>query len=486
MSPIARSAPLVGLIILLALPGGARADVVHLTTGRSVSGTIVKEDDQQVVIKTPDGKVTLPRSLVKSIERQSRGETLLALARERGRAGDHAEARRLLEEAAKDPDPELKKRAEADLAALAAAEERARKLDPKPREPLPLPEGTTGTPLAGTTLQSQLDRARRALEDKDHVLATRLLEALVAGNAEDRTLRYLLGRAHEQGGRPKEAGEAYAFVLGPKLTGAGRSTAHLGELARRLLAGEQLSADSPGVAGRWKRVETSRHFALYHPFPSMESWLVDELERAMEEVTAKLAVPIHELRYQGRIQVFLFPDKADYEAATGMKLAGGHAGRQLAPDGVLYSIAAFPTRAFYRTTLRHEVAHVVVSEVAPGLQSWADEGVATWCEPVETRGRLRVVAHGRILAGQQPPLFDLMGDKVPRGEDQEAVRAYYALANVAFDALVERTGGVRKALKVCQRISREGPEKALRSEGISTRELEADMARLAANSSSAE
>lgn len=473
------------VLSLLALLGGlARADVVHLTTGRSVSGTIVREDEQQVVVRTPDGTMTFPRKLVASIDRQSRGETLLALARERARAGDNDGARRLLQEAAADKDPELAKRAKADLQALEAAEERARRLDPKPREPLPLPEGTQGAPLASTSLQGQLDRARRALEDKDHLLAVRLLQALVEGNPEDKTLRYLLGRGLELGGKKAEAQAEYLRVLGPGHEHTGRPVAHTGELARRQLAGEKLEAKTPGVSTRWTRVETSRYFAVYHPFPRVESWLVDEMEQALEEVTAKLEVPLHELRFTGRIQVFLFTDKGEYEETTGMKLAGGHALTKQAPDGALFTIAAFPTRAFYRTTLRHEVAHVIVAEVAPGLPRWADEGCATWCEPVETRGRMRQIADGRIKAGKQPPLLELLGDGVARGEEQEEVSAYYALANLAWDALVQRLESPRKAFKLCQRMRLEGVPAALKAARIAPADLEADMARLAAQSGS--
>lgn len=472
-------------LLLLLLAGPVLADVVHLTTGRAVTGKVVKEDEEKVVVKTPDGTLTFPRHLVERIERQGQGETKIAMARERIRAGDFDAAFRLLEEATKDPDPEVAKKATKELESARAQEERARKLDPKPKDPLPLPEGTKGTPVAGSTLQTQFDRARRAIEDGDHVSAIRLLRPMVADNPEDRVLRYLLGRALELASREQEARAEYVRVLGPKWESSPRPLPHLGEVARRQLAGDQLKNDSPGVGARWQRVET-KSFAVYHPFERVESWLVDEMDRALEEVSAKLEVPLHELAFRGRIQVFLFPTREDYELSTGMKLAGGHANAQVAPDGTLYSIAAFPTKDFYRTSLRHEVAHVVLYEVAPGLPAWAHEGAATFAEPVDVRARHRRTVHGRRTAGQLPALLEFMAGAVPRGEDRDAVAGYYGQANVLFDVLNLRLGGPRRALKLCQRVAQDGPQKALEAFKLSAADLEADLGRVAADSTSTE
>lgn len=471
------------LLLLLLLTSPALADVVHLTNGSAVTGKVVKEDDEKVVVKTPDGTLTFPRDLVKSIERQGQGETKIGMARERIRAGDFEAAFRLLEEAQKDPDPEVAKKAKAELASARAQEERAKKLDPKPKDPLPLPEGTKGTPVAGSTLQTQFDRARRAIEDGDHLSAIRLLQPMVAANPEEKILRYLLGRALELATREPEARAEYVRVLGPKWEGSPRTLAHVSEVARRVMAGDQLKNDSPGVGARWQRVET-KSFAVYHPFDRVEGWLVEEMDRALEEVSAKLEVPLHELRFSGRIQVFLFPTREDYELSTGMKLAGGHANAQPAPDGTLYSIAAFPTKDFYRTSLRHEVAHVVLYEVAAGLPGWAHEGAATFTEPVDVRARHRRTAHGRKTAGKLPTVVEFMSGAVPRGDDQEAVAGYYGQANVLFDVFNLRLGSPRKALKLCQRAAKDGPEKALEAFKLTAADVEADLARIAADSAS--
>jgi hypothetical protein len=164
-------------VVLLALP--ARADVVLLTTGRSISGTVVSETKDQVVVKTPDGRVTLPRTLVASITRQGRGETLLAEARERAAAGAFDDAERLFEKATEDPDEAVARRARDELAAFRARREQAKAFTPAPSTPLPLPAGTEGAPLEGETLQDDLDRARRALETGEAARARRLLEHLV-------------------------------------------------------------------------------------------------------------------------------------------------------------------------------------------------------------------------------------------------------------------------------------------------------------------
>lgn len=80
-------------LVLVAAP--SRADVVQLKNGRQIRGEVLEETSEQVVVKTPDGRVTLPAREVERVEREARPALLLGLAREAARLGDRERARRL-------------------------------------------------------------------------------------------------------------------------------------------------------------------------------------------------------------------------------------------------------------------------------------------------------------------------------------------------------------------------------------------------------
>lgn len=115
------------LLAALLLPAAARADLVHLKNGRQIRGEVVSENGEQVVIKTAEGRVTLPAREVERVERETRARRLLGEAREAARRQDRALARRLYGqslEAARAADEALtSKQAEEELAALEATPE---------------------------------------------------------------------------------------------------------------------------------------------------------------------------------------------------------------------------------------------------------------------------------------------------------------------------------------------------------------------------
>lgn len=480
MSRMSR-APGSALLLCLGLLAAARADVVHLKNGNTVSGTVVSEDDKEVVVKTADGKVVLPRALVKEVVKQSKGETQLAMAQERAKAGDDEAAERLFEQAAQDPDPALAARAKRELAAWRERRERAKRFVPKPRTPLDLPDDAQGDkPAEGSSLQDALDRARRAIEMKDGGRARRVLAPLVEKNPKDPKLRFLLGRALELDQDDQGARDAYLQVLGEGLLSEARPTAWLGELCRRQLAGEALEPSSPGVDGRWQRVETKR-FAIYHRFARVEPWFATEPELAFQAVLEKLGYHEHELHLQGRIQVFIFEDLAAYKANKGLERAGGHAERHLAPDGWLKVIKSYPDANFYRTTYRHEVAHTVLYDVLPNLPKWAHEGAACSCESNRARGVRRQRYQGRKAAGTLHDTLTFLKDDAPRGETTDEVHTYYAQASVVFDALVTLRESPRDALAAVMRLKKDGPERGLLMLDITRAQLEAACDHVAAD-----
>lgn len=66
-----RVGPLAALGLALALGAPAQADVVELTNGNEVKGEVVDEAADPVIVKTPDGKLSFPRRMVKKITREA-------------------------------------------------------------------------------------------------------------------------------------------------------------------------------------------------------------------------------------------------------------------------------------------------------------------------------------------------------------------------------------------------------------------------------
>jgi tetratricopeptide (TPR) repeat protein len=453
------------LIPLLFLVCPAQADVIHLTTGRAITGTVERETDSEVVVRTPDGRLTFPRDLVERIERQSRGRTLIGLARERARAGDFEEAERLYRRAAEDPEQAVADEATEELEAFLQRRAASERFRARPSTPMELPEGADdggARPVEGESLQDQLDRARQLLEGNrpDPAHARRLLEPLVRANPEDRRLRYLLGRANELAGLGSDARRLYSELIEDRAEIGDRPTVWLGELARRSVAGDPLPAHGPGVGAGWYRIETE-HFTIFHAFRRAPDWIATEAEAALDDAMERLGVLVREVTFNGRIQVFLFPSAAVYRNYQGITNAGGHATRRAAPDGWMYEIHAYPDRSFYRTTFRHEVAHALLFQVAPDVPVWAHEGAAIYAEPESERARYRLVALGRQAEGSLIPLLEFLADEGERGETRESWRGYYAQSSVTFEALVHLREDPRRALQACSLIAQRGPEDAL-------------------------
>lgn len=486
------SAPLLGLVpLLLTLGAVARADVVHLTTGRSIQGTVIADDEREVVVKTPNGKVTLPRRLVKKIERQTKGATLLALARERAALGALKAAEELFARAAEDDDPEVAREAARELTAIRAKIAAGGVTSPVPaarsgRRSRRSARGSSQSslpPLAGGAFVRSV-RGREvvlALRAGDPGRVHQLLNEVEAEFVSDPSFRYLRGRAYELQRDETHARHEYELVL----TAGGlkpvpvRPAAWLGELARRRLAGETLTATSPGVGAEWKRIETA-NFAIYHPFDSTEPWFAKAPEDALDGALDLYGVRSSELVMSGRIQVFLFPDAEAYKSAGGPELAGGHAHVTLAPDGYLKRISAYPDRFFYTYTYRHEIAHTVLLELHPAMPAWAQEGAAVFAEPLRMRGYYRRFVNGKLASGGIHPTLSFLRDEVPRGSNKEEVRAYYAQASVTFEALYRllRTSG--RTLSVCDAFA-DGPEAALDQAGLNLKKLQQEIEQVAAD-----
>ena len=458
------------IVVWCCLLGLARADVVHLTTGRSISGEVIKEDDQSVVVKTPDGKLTLPRRIVARIERQSRGETLIELARDHDRAGATDKARALYERAAESDDPEVAERARAELARLERRRERAKTFRDAPRTPLALPPGIEGLePLEGKTLQEQLDRGRKALEDGIPRRALRLLEPLQAAAPDDPNLAYLRGRALELQDDAEGAGPHYRQAAGRLFRRDAREPAWLGELARRALSGEDLQRDSPAVERDWQR-DADKHVAVFHRLADPPSWLVSDAEAILLRGLQRLEIQYRELQLAGRIQVFVVP-QADYRFAARFAQHGDY---PVAPDGHVVKVYATAERSTYQRALEHEMGHLAAFEVAPELPRWCAEAAAIHAEGPEVERAWRGRAAQRADAWPELEAF-LAGD-VDRAADPRLFDAYACLL---FESLCVLKETPRKVFKLALLVAEDGPRETLRRFKLDRDQVTATMRRLA-------
>jgi tetratricopeptide (TPR) repeat protein len=438
------------VLVAILLLGAARADVVVLKSGGTISGTVVKDTPTEVVVKTPSGKVVLPRRLVKKVVKQSGGQTLLALANERYKAGALDEARKLYQRAAKDSDPQVAARARAGLAKLGRRDAKVSRYRKAPRWPLLLPKGVTGKALEGGSLQVQFDRARRAIEDGRGQRAVALLAPMVEGHPQQGVLRYLHGRALELAGKLEPAREALGVAAGRSDK---RPLAWLRELARRRTSGEVLKGSTPGRSqSTWKRRQTAR-FAFY-ALHEMDDSLVGSGESLFQEVLSALDVRVREVPLPGRIQVFVFADGPSLGEA---RRAGLPEGRRMAPDGPLWMVAA--TAARLRSALRDAIGQAAAETVFPGLPTWARVGTAELLAPAGERREHLTQARARRK--RLVTFDDLISGKGSEGETATARRSFRAQAGIVLELLKEERKTLRKALKLCQKIDvLGGPVKA--------------------------
>ncbi|MGE0708307.1 MAG: tetratricopeptide repeat protein [Planctomycetota bacterium] len=446
--------PLLLLLALCSSFGLARADVVVLTNGSKISGHVVEDGAERVVVKTPSGRVVLPRRMVKEVVRQSEGYTLLALADERVKAGALEEAQRLYEQAAKDEDPQVQALAKAGLARLEKRDAKVARYRKAPRWPYALPAGVVGEPSEGKDLQEQLDRARRALDDGDGRRAAALLAPMVAKNPEQPALSFLLGRAHELAREDAPARAAYTVALGRKPEPEW-PLARVCELARRRNAGEDL-ARQPGWARGWLRAESER-FA-YYSRSEMEPSLVRQGEAAAQAVLTGLDLRLREAPLPGRLQVFVFEDGPSLGDA---RRAGLVEGRRDAPDGPLWVVAAEAARL--EPVLRDAAAQALAEAAFPGLPEWARVGVAEQLSPETQRAERLKFARGRQLAS----LDDLLAGRAAPGKTHAERAAFRAQAGLVVGLIREQRSGLRQALKLCAKLADlGGPAKAFARFGV--------------------
>lgn len=71
LGPRACAAAAAAVALLLLAAGPARADRIVMKSGEAFTGTIVEETDENVVLKTISGKMTIPRVAIKEIEKEA-------------------------------------------------------------------------------------------------------------------------------------------------------------------------------------------------------------------------------------------------------------------------------------------------------------------------------------------------------------------------------------------------------------------------------
>lgn len=458
-SPHCLLAPLALALLLSTLTS---ADVVHLTNGSRISGDIVSESEQQVVVKTPQGKVTLPRRLVARIERLSGDATLLELAKERLRMGARQAAIELLERAAKSKDPSVARRAKAKLASL-EAKSKASKRRSGPRTALAIPADIKGTPSEGASLQIQFDRLRLALDRRDGPRALGLLKSLRRDNPKHALLLYLEGRAHELARDPDAAQSSLLASLGGDARRVRkRGLGWIKDLARRAAAGELLDPKkTPGAGASWYRV-AGEHAALYslHELDARLAGRLDDLADRAREV---FDLRVRESDLDGRILIGLSMDRRELRRLAKVPL------RTVVGDGVLWRQNCLARDL--SSLAPGIVSRAILERAVSGTPEWAALGAAQRLQSSEVRRGER--ARAREVHGQAPPTLRAILDGAKDPADDPA--AWRGLLGIVIDLLQTKRQTLRRALAFTSKIERlGGAEKALKRFRIDVEEIETE------------
>jgi tetratricopeptide (TPR) repeat protein len=545
-------------VLLCLLAGAARADVVHLHNGSSIRGEVVSEDEWQVVLRTPDGRLVVPRDLVDRIERESTARRLLEEARTAA-ANRDSQAEQLYERCL----AEAQQAGETQVAQEASAELEAWRT--RPRDDQPAVEPTSPAPThssshsssrypwrgrpdpcvespepeaiireleaavrggneqvrgqllnmlyrraerraqehhwalaasdyrrcrehagaesaAGLTLAEyscRLHVAEIALRGRDPRLAGRAAEVVAEDDAPAEVRArglYLVGRSLEVLGRRTEARAAFQASL--EASGAPRAAATdpvtLRELARMGSSGVEVDETTPGIAAGW-RWETTENFVVLHQLDDAQGReLARRSEEILREVRANLDLTTDDVD-MGSIALFVFSAEEGYRGSPGARAwSAGHASRLRTEYEVIRSIWVFPGPNF-ENTLRHEVAHIVVGDATPDgalLPAWANEGAAISMEGPSSQRYYQRQASALLHSGRLRPLDQAMGQMLPPlSNDTREVSAFYVQAAAMFRVLQAELGADR-ALDCLEHVNEEGPEAALRREGLSLERFE--------------
>lgn len=435
--------------ILLGSP--AEADVVHLTNGSRISGEIVDENEKEVVVKTPQGKVTLPRRLVDRIERLSGDATLLELAKERLAGGSREAGVALLRKAAKSKDRDVARRAKARLADLETKDaRRARNKRGGPRAALAIPAEIKGTPSEGASLQIQFDRLRAAVDHRDGPRALVLLKSLRSDNPEHSLLHYLSGRAQELARKPGAARESFLASLGKDSRRVKqRESGWVKDLARRAAAGEEIDRKrTPGAGSDWHRV-AGTHAALYS-LHELDERLATRFDRLADEARRVFDLRLRESDLDGRILIGVCVDRRE------LRRLGKPPLRSVVADGVLWRQNCLARDL--KTVAPSIVARAILERAVPGTPEWAALGASQRLQSGDQR--VADLERACEVYGAEPPtLSDVLDDLVPPTGDAAARRGLVGLAitliqerretlsrTLAFASKVKRLGGGKKAL----------------------------------------
>ncbi|HET6204323.1 MAG TPA: tetratricopeptide repeat protein [Planctomycetota bacterium] len=174
--------------------------------------------------------------------------------------------------------------------------------------------------------------------------------------------------------------------------------------------------------------------------------LGEMLDRAWEDVALELGEWPKE-----RFQVVLYAGNAFREVTgTGEWVGGLFDGRIRVPIGSLFS-----QREALPPVLRHEVTHAFLHRMAPGLPTWAGEGLAQRLE-----GRDARMADGAVRAARDR----LLGAAELRGsflelKEPTRIRLAYAMS-LSFTDWLYRTRGREAFLRYVRGIRESGEEKA--------------------------
>jgi hypothetical protein len=313
----------------------------------------------------------------------------------------------------------------------------------------------------------------------DGIIAAGAIAPVVKESPKDAHVAYLEGRAEESLTHHDLASLAFKRALeGSNVPNEDSLPVDwLRELARQRAAGYDLKPGSAGYGLQWRRAESS-HFVVYHELEDdFDEGSVQAYEDARSEAFVRLGFSESDVPNLGKVPLFMFKSQDNYIAGGGMQWAAAHVSSLRLEDGDARTIYAFPGRRADKNTIQHELAHVIVDEALPDLvlQKWAAEGVATYAEQDVSRAHRHMELGRALEAGLAPPLRQYLSRASVDESSTEAVSRFYAEAEVVFEMLVDKAGGVKPALEVAERIGRKGVDEGLREINTDVDALEAQL-----------
>jgi hypothetical protein len=301
-------------------------------------------------------------------------------------------------------------------------------------------------------------RGKGANESADAALAER---AALTARLSAKEIQYA-SRTHTPIS-PVSLGPAARHDFAEERDASPASVERLRALGRTLLNGDALREGSPSYDPSWSRVDLT-HFIVFHQLGDrFQNTDLQTYENARDQALSRLGIPESDI-VQKQVPLILFRDKRTFVSAGANAWA---AGETVPLSSTCRLIATYPGQE--DVVLPHEITHALIANGR--RQSWAEEGVAMYAEPDDSRERRRISAARLVASGKWMPLGTFLAAATfDHDAPSREISAFYSESCVVFQKLVDATGSVKQALDLAKQIATAGVDAALHDASLSSAE----------------